>query len=562
MGHPMEGVPVAARCFPESPTFETASEHDVWEQLRRELDDDAVLLANARLTNEKGDHELDLVVLLPDAGVVCVEIKGGTVSVDQEGRWSVASAKGTYHGDPVAQARRGKYELRRYIEDNPAWSRGAVRWAHTVVTPYTELGPDFQTPDLPRWAIHGREDMPHLVARLRDLANRQENNRRPPSADDIDAALQIWTSRSTIVPSVVSEADEREAVADRLTQEQSMLLKVTRLLRRVEVRGGAGSGKTVLALTQAKDLTRGSAGEGRASQRVALICYSIGLATYLKRAVAAAPRKHRPAFVGTFHELGMQWGAPEGDRTDSAFWEDELPALMAELALQLPVGQKFDAIVVDEAQDFAESWWRPLLSALRDPEVDGLYVYSDENQRLFPRFGRPPIQLVPLVLDHNLRNTREIAEAFLPLAPMRMKLLGGSGPEVTFVPAAGEGMLDAADDQVELLLDEGWEPEHVALLTTGPRHPQQRELQESRGQEGYWQSFWDAEDVFYGTVLGCKGLERRAVVLCVNSLDERDRARERLYVGMSRATDRLVVVGDPEVIRQMGGPEVAHKLGL
>ena len=47
------------------------------------------------------------------------------------------------------------------------------------------------------------------------------------------------------------------------------------------------------------------------------------------------------------------------------------------------------------------------------------------------------------------------------------------------------------------------------------------------------------EDVFYGHVLGCKGLERRAVVLCVNETEVRDRARERLYVGMSRATDQL-----------------------
>lgn len=553
---------MAARCYPESPTFETVSEQDVWEQLRRELDDDAVLLANARLTNDRGDHELDLVVMLPDAGIVCVEVKGGRVSLDRDGRWSVASAKGSYRTDPVEQARRGKYELRRYIEEHPGWGRGPVRWAHTVVTPYSRLGPDFQTPELPRWAIHGTEDMEHLVGRLRHLANRQETNRRPPSADDIDRALKIWTDRSTISASVVSEADEREARADRLTQEQAMLLKATRLLRRVEVRGGAGSGKTVLALTQAKDLAQGRANEDRPSQRVALICYSIGLASYLKREVAAAPRRRRPAFVGTFHELGMTWGAPEGDRTDSAFWEEELPVMMAELAQHLPDAQKFDAIVVDEAQDFAESWWRPLLGALRDPETDGLYVYSDENQRLFPRFGRPPIQLVPLVLDHNLRNTQEIAKAFLPLAPMPMKLRGGRGPEVTFVPAAGEDLLDAADDQVELLLDEGWEPEHVALLTTGPRHPQQRELQESRGQLGYWESFWDADDVFYGTVLGCKGLERRAVVLCVNSLAERDRATERLYVGMSRATDRLVVVGDPEVIVQMGGPEVARRLGL
>lgn len=553
---------MTARCYPESPTFQTGSEQHVWEQLRRELDDDAVLLANVRLTNERGDHELDLVVLLPDAGFVCVEVKGGQVSLDADGTWTVAATEGVRRSDPVEQARRGKYELRRYIEENPSWGRGPVRWAHTVVTPYTRVGPDFQTPELPRWAIHGHEDMPHLAGRLRDLANRQENNRRAPTADDVDRVLELWTSRSTITATVVSEADEREALADRLTQEQAMLLKVTRLLHRVEVRGGAGSGKTVLALTQAKDLTRGSASEGRRSQRVALICYSIGLASYLKREVEAAPRRHRPAFVGTFHELGMQWGAPEGDRTDSAFWEEELPALMGGLAQELSDGHRFDAIVVDEAQDFAESWWQPLLAALRDPEEGGLYVYSDENQRLFPRFGRPPIQLVPLVLDHNLRNTKEIAEAFLPLAPMRMKLMGGNGPEVTFVPASGDAVLDAADDQVDGLLDEGWDPEHVALLTTGPRHPQQRELQETRGQQGYWESFWDAEDVFYGTVLGCKGLERRAVVLCVNSLAERDRARERLYVGMSRATDRLVVVGDPEVIRQMGGPEVARRLGL
>jgi hypothetical protein len=558
----MEGVPVTARCHPESPTFETQSEHDVWEQLRRELDEDAVLLANARLTNDKGDHEIDLVVMLPGVGIVCVEVKGGSVSLDADGHWTVTAKEGTRRSDPVEQARRGKYELRRYIERHPSWGRGQVRWAHTVVTPYTRLGPDFQTPELPRWAIHGKEDMPHLVGRLRDAAHRQENNRRAPTADDVDRALEIWTTRSTIAPSVVSEAQEREALADRLTQEQAMLLKVTRLLHRVEVRGGAGSGKTVLALTQAKDLTRGSAEEGRASQRVALICYSLGLASALKRAVGAAPRKHRPAFVGTFHELGMTWGAPEGDRTDSSFWEEELPALMAGLAQELPGGQKFDAIVVDEAQDFAESWWKPLLTALRDPEEGGLYVYSDENQRLFPRFGRPPIQLVPLVLDHNLRNTKEIAGAFLPLAPMRMKLMGSHGPEVTFVPTAAEDVMDAADDQVEALLDEGWEPQHVALLTTGHRHPQQKELQERRGQDGYWESFWEADDVFYGTVLGCKGLERQAVVLCVNSRDERDRARERLYVGMSRATDRLVVVGDPEVIREMGGPEVARKLGV
>ena len=92
-------------------------------------------------------------------------------------------------------------------------------------------------------------------------------------------------------------------------------------------------------------------------------------------------------------------------------------------------------------------------------------------------------------------------------------------------------------------------------------HPVQVEQQESLGQEGYWRSFWDGDDVFYGHVLGCKGLERRVVILCVNEKVGQERARERLYVGMSRATEQLIVVGDPAVIAEIGGPGVAARLG-
>lgn len=340
-----------------------------------------------------------------------------------------------------------------------------------------------------------------------------------------------------------------------------MILQVTRMLRRVEVRGGAGSGKTVLALQKAKDLTRG-VGEGARRERVALLCYSIGLAEYLKRVVAGWDRRHRPAFVGTYEELGRLWGVEMGSEDNPGFWESELPRLMAEQAAGLAEGHRFDSVVVDEAQDFADSWWASVLGALRDEEAGGVFVFSDENQRLFARFGRPPAQLVPLVLDHNLRNTKQIYDAFGPLAPSRMQARGGSGAEVRFVAAASEDAIDVADSQVEALMDEGWDPSRIALLTTGHRHPEQTAQVTRHGKVAYWRSFWEGEDVFYGHVLGSKGLERACVVLCVNEAGERDRARERLYVGMSRATDVLVVVGDPEVVRRIGGDEVSRRLRL
>ncbi len=317
----------------------------------------------------------------------------------------------------------------------------------------------------------------------------------------------------------------------------------------------------MLALTQAKELTRGR--EDLKGQRVALLCYSLGLSEYFKRSIGASPRRHRPAFVGPFEELARELGVTEfADRDDSDFWERRLPAQMTELARELPEKDRFDAIIVDEAQDFADLWWRPLMASLRDETTGGLYVYSDENQRIFARFGQPPVPLVPLVLDHNLRNTRQIADSFASLTPMRMRTRGGEGVEVRFVPAAKAEAIDVANDEVETLLYAGWRPEHVALLTTGSRHPEQAERQQTLGQVGYWKSFWDTEDVFYGHVLGSKGLERRAVVLCVNSSADADRAREKLYVGMSRATDQLVVVGEPEVIRAIGGHRVAAQLGI
>ena len=98
----------------------------------------------------------------------------------------------------------------------------------------------------------------------------------------------------------------------------------------------------------------------------------------------------------------------------------------------------------------------------------------------------------------------------------------------------------------------------MALLTTGSRHPVQVE-QQGRGQDDYWAG----EDVFFGHVLGFKGLERPAVVLAVNGFGRGDeRAREKLYVGLSRARDLLVVCGDPDVIRDVGGEGPLRRLEL
>ena len=237
------------------------------------------------------------------------------------------------------------------------------------------------------------------------------------------------------------------------------------------------------------------------------------------------------------------------------------PVDLAQLwpVVELPQGQRFDAVAVDEAQDFADAWWPALLAALREEEASGVYVFSDEGQRVFTRFGGAPVALVPLVLDTNLRNTRQIGDTFKSLTPMRMRLLGGDGPAVRFVECAAAEALGAADDAVDALIDDGWRPEDIALLPTGSG-TRSRPSAKPKVRMSIGNSFWDRDQVFYGHVLGFKGLERRVVVLALNEAEPRERSRERLYVGLSPARDQRVVCGDRAYVEDVGGAAVLQRL--
>lgn len=270
--------------------------------------------------------------------------------------------------------------------------------------------------------------------------------------------------------------------------------------------------------------------------------------------------------MGLFHALPLKWGAPpppEDKSLDaqSAYYEESLPAAMAELALSLPESERFDSVVIDEAQDFGDARWTATLACLRDRDNGGLFAFLDEAQRIFNRYGEVPIPLPPYPLDENIRNTKRIAQTFGSLTGEQMRYRGLDGPPVRFVQCAIEEALAAADAEVERLVEEGWPEGHIALLTTGRRHEMQVELAETYGDwASYWDEFFAEESVFYGHVLGFKGLERPVVVLAVNGIRDVDRAREYLYVGMSRARTQLVVCGDLDVVGSYGGVALRRRL--
>jgi superfamily I DNA/RNA helicase len=231
---------------------------------------------------------------------------------------------------------------------------------------------------------------------------------------------------------------------------------------------------------------------------------------------------------------------------------------MLTAARELPDDQRFTAFVVDEAQDFADSWWPALLASAASDDVR-LAVMRDDEQAVFSkRRGRPDVPLVPVTLTENLRNTTQVVNTYQPLITAAVEAHGGDGVPVEYVACHANALIPTADDVVDALLEKrGWLPEHIALLTTRHRHPVQ--VESSGDKSAYWDDFW-GNDVFYSTVAGFKGLERPVVVLAVDGFHDGVDPRSVLYAGMSRARDLLIVVGDPADLEAVVGDKLMRRL--
>lgn len=166
-----------------------------------------------------------------------------------------------------------------------------------------------------------------------------------------------------------------------------------------------------------------------------------------------------------------------------------------------------------------------------------------------PRPGRPgPLRPAPPVQ----RSSRDAATAKPgPSAPAA----SAATPQIQLIPAPAGGVLDAAEEAVDLLLDSGRAPGEVLVVTTGEQHPwAAHEL--SFGEASYWAQHDAGDDVFYtdATAAG-RAASRPVVVVAVNGGSDAAVATA-LPLALSRAGALLIVCGDPQQINAVLGAGV------
>ncbi|MCA8349943.1 nuclease-related domain-containing DEAD/DEAH box helicase [Burkholderia cepacia] len=514
-------------------------------------------LGTDRLGNEK-DGECDFLIAHPSHGILAIEVKGGKeISFDPEdAQWRSKDHGDFVHKikDPVAQARSAKYEILKRLNESRRWPRRFIHAAHGVIFPSAGSPPGNLGADRPARIFCCSHQFQHglrewVAERLKE--GQSPDNCEPLGHDGIAALEKLLAHPFTLSFRIGAALAEAVGEFRVLEPSQYYVLDAITDIPRALIRGGAGTGKTVVAVEEALR----SAAAGR---KTLLTCHSRPLAMNLERRLKGVENLTVIGFHALCGHMASQVGVQiPSNVSERELYESLLPNALYS-AMEVKPALKWDTIIVDEGQDFRAEWWIAIDACLN--RNGNLRVFMDSNQKVYDSAGNGvhDLSVVPVRLSRNLRNTKNIHKAAsVHYSGPDIVADGPDGLEVSWINAENpDSKVEAAYKELRrLVFNEEVAPGDIAVLVNGPA-ARTSFLERSSGTSI---PLTDAEtmaleEVVVDTVRRFKGLERPAIILIVSG-DEMER-RELAYVAFSRARAYLCVVCSKDEARWLSEKEI------
>ncbi|MEY4567052.1 MAG: hypothetical protein RLY14_2022 [Planctomycetota bacterium] len=537
-------------------------ERDVARALVRDLPSDCLIYHSycwlRRDVNGKRETlhegETDFLILDPAFGLLVLEVKGGDI------RHRVENGKDVYFralpngqerdpGNPFEQARKSIHTIEKILQlkDDSNWFGGCYGYA-VAFPDQTNKGalPNDADNSIVFLAEH-LDDMGRAVRGAFKRWNRKQNPCISP--EQMRLCRERLRPIFGLVPALWRKIEKDEEQLVTLTVQQQQVMEGLTENRRLAVKGGAGTGKTMLALWRAIEFAK----EGKDTL---FLCFNKYLAQWLNDRVnheldVATKNK---LLITTFHSLcwdfyrraGIPFSPPQNTEQKKAFWSKAVPEMMFDVLLNAVPSLRFDAIIVDEAQDFQSDWWIVIESLSRE-HSSRLILFYDPNQNVYKSDNLFPQTETVYNLKVNCRNTREIHD----FSAQFINADTTSSPRVPHGIAPIEVTVTDAQDQrdkCEKFLKQ-WkndyriEPNRIAILSS---------LTLSNSCFGIssrvagmdittdllqWKN---AEGVLFSSLTAFKGLEADAIVLLKERMNPP--SASDLYVATSRAKHLLAVI--------------------
>ena len=501
------------------------------------------------------EGETDFVIVWPELGLLVLEVKGGEIVYESDIRGWARRIPGKPLKpiqDPFEQASKNLQAIIEQIKrqlyggENPPFGFG-----------YAAVFPDckFEGP-MPPGAqpsiCLSTDDLPNMGDKI-STALRQWSRGDEPFAMDDSELSKVMTAllpKFKIIPVLCRSIEEQEEALFRLTEEQVRVLDVLSQNDRAAIQGVAGSGKTMLAKAQAHRF----AGQGK---RTLLLCYNVNLAIWLKDSVPEeySDLIHVRHFHGFCRDMCNKAGVrfAQGSMESEEFWEHEAADLLYQALEELP-DIRFDAVVVDEGQDFCPDWWMPIELANKEVDSGCLYVFYDPAQNLYVDGGSSiPVLGSPFLLPTNCRNTRAIAKTAGDI--FRLPI-----PTHPNAPVGVDTEVVRQDDHNEIkkllngwvknwINQEGVKPSQIAVLSPYTKQFSCMKFRDHLSRVTLTEDLegWrNGSGILYSTIRSFKGLEADIVVMVdVTTPGAKEVfSAADFYVGSSRAKHVLKIVSD------------------
>ena len=524
-------------------------EREVRRQLSKQLPSDWIVICNVSwaLKDDRGfvrDGQADFVVLVPDVGLAVVEVKGTKlIRVDEFGNWYRLA--GSYQNPqqeylikepPPEQATRNLHEITKLVKTeliNGQTDSFPGLHAWLVVYPNGEVEGKLDTYD--PTTIVTKQSMHKLGKMIKAalLAKGDERVGKKFTLNLVNKAAEALTNQRFKVVAVDTELDsiEDEKNIDELTRQQFAALRGAFDLPRVAIIGPAGSGKTLLAFWKLQALLE----EGK---KAIFVCFNKKLAESLKA-------RHPNAADAIFSVDSLFWGIVKdhSSSNEKEFYSRVLPERVMDTLLR--EDDRYDAIIIDEGQDFGDDRIVALYQLLKEESSQWLY-FGDSKQDLYGQSTNETLGAeVTFRLYHNCRNTELVNAA-------TNKVCSGIVKPMPGVPKGELPIISTC--KTENMAHKAWElihnlsPEGGAVILS-PYKLENSCMKNSRkafdlnltedisklNEPGF---------VYFSTIKSFKGLEAKHVIFIHADKPDTHVAltREDIYVAFTRALSRLDIV--------------------
>jgi len=329
---------------------------------------------------------------------------------------------------------------------------------------------------------------------------------------------------------------------------------------RMRIEGVAGSGKSLLVLWE----TRRLVAEGK---RVAVLCYNDLLAEQLQQnfknlgyddsqVVAASFLKLACKYVRTARVPGVPRKEPKDSKAKTEYFQsvsESFGPAIKELRKQKK-NMFFDALVIDEGQDFENGWLDTVQQLLKDPQNGIIRFFYDHNQTIFKGrevLGNKTFASLPvMVLKRGYRCTKKILEWVYDTTDIRVPCYEDTPegrPVDVRVYTDPKEQVEMLRKEVERLGKKGVEPKDILVVSLhGRGNSGLADLDDDMFQWSDVNDSLNSLAINIVSVYRYKGLDKKVVILTDLEPSKNDPGAPHsnahlIMVGATRAKEHLVV---------------------